>query len=384
MTFEKPTAETGHHNPLKKTKYLFHPTEIGFAGYKNSGKTTLICRLLTYMQSQYRIAYIKRDAHEFSMDHSGKDTQLAYEAGATSVMISNSRHAAMHMQGEIDPILQRLQFSEADFALIEGHKDSQINKFLLLDDNHQILDALKEGQLSGVIGVAGAQPCRPQELPASIPYWHRDDISHIAAFLLEHIKDQWLQRPLFGLVLTGGRSTRMREDKALIRYDGCRPEALRAFELLDQFCEKTYLSSREGQWRSTELAGLRTITDRFLDMGPLSGILSAMQQEPEASWLVLACDLPLLNSSVINRLLDARNPLANATAFRASDHGLPEPLCAIYEPKFYARLLQLLALGYQCPRKAMLQSRVNLIDLPTPQALKNVNYPEERQQLIGQ
>ena len=93
--------------------------------------------------------------------------------------------------------------------------------------------------------------------------------------------------------------------------------------------------------------------------------------------LVLACDLPFLDAGTLEHLIAARQPARLATAYRSSHDGLPEPLCAIYEPASRAALAAYIASGRQCPRKFLAQSNVALIDEPNPRALDNINTPAE-------
>jgi molybdenum cofactor guanylyltransferase len=55
---------------------------------------------------------------------------------------------------------------------------------------------------------------------------------------------------------------------------------------------------------------------------------------------VLACDLPFLTDAALAQLLEERDPTALATAYRSAHDGLPEPLCAIWEPAAAAALAQ--------------------------------------------
>ena len=137
------------------------------------------------------------------------------------------------------------------------------------------------------------------------------------------------------------------------------------------------------------------ITDTFLDLGPMGAILSAFRYDPNVAWLVLACDLPMLDVSTIRYLIKNRRSSAAATAFRQpppplgesnakepKDAGFPEPLITIWEPKSYFTLLQFLAQGVSCPRKVLINSDTCLLDAPDPGALLNVNTPEEREQVM--
>ena len=182
--------------------------------------------------------------------------------------------------------------------------------------------------------------------------------------------------PLYGLVLAGGRSTRMRRDKAALAYRG-RTQLERAMALLDGRVERTYVSVRAEQSAEPLRARFPQIVDTLADVGPVAGLLAAQAQHPEAAWLVLACDLPLLDGATLAHLLSARDPARTATAYRSSHDGLPEPLCAIYEPRSREPLSAYVAAGKQCPRKFLAGTDTLLLDEPNPRALDNINTPEE-------
>ena len=179
---------------------------------------------------------------------------------------------------------------------------------------------------------------------------------------------------LFGLVLAGGRSARMGHDKALLTYSDGRPQAVIAYELLQEFCRRVYLSVCT---RRETLSEWPQLVDRYEEIGPMAGILTALDEHREAAWLVVACDLPFLNRETLRQLLAARDPQRIATAFRSAHDGLTEPLCAIYEPTARARLLEFVKQGIHCPRRALINSPVHLVELADHRALDNVNDPLE-------
>ena len=182
--------------------------------------------------------------------------------------------------------------------------------------------------------------------------------------------------PLFGLVLSGGRSTRMGQDKAALAYGG-RTQLERAMALIAAHVERAWVSVRAEQQSDPLRAQFAQIPDRQQDVGPVAGILAAQEAHPQAAWLVLACDLPLLDQVTRAQLVAARSPDAVATAYRSSLDGLPEPLCAIYEPRSHALLADWVRAGRNCPRKFLIETGVHLIDEPNPRALDNVNTPHE-------
>jgi molybdopterin-guanine dinucleotide biosynthesis protein A len=182
--------------------------------------------------------------------------------------------------------------------------------------------------------------------------------------------------PLFGLILAGGASKRMQRDKAVLHYHG-RPQLETVYELLTRVCAATFVSVRPDQRDEPTRAALPQIVDRQPGIGPLAGISAALLEHRKAAWLVVACDLPFIDESVLRELIAQRDPARLATAYRSSHDGLPEPLCAIWEPAACEAVLAHIAAGKQCPRKLLIGSNCKLIDLPDPRALDNVNTAEE-------
>ncbi len=180
---------------------------------------------------------------------------------------------------------------------------------------------------------------------------------------------------LYGLVLAGGESRRMGRDKALLDYHG-RPQVEWAFELLSRHCERTFVSVRAGHAGDGVRAALPQIVDGALGSGPIAGIVAAQATHPDVAWLVVACDLPFLSDATLAHLVARRGRHA-VTAYRSAHDGLPEPLCAIYEPASRDAIVAYAGTGKHCPRKFIITSGVPLVELPEASALDNVNTPEE-------
>jgi molybdenum cofactor guanylyltransferase len=181
---------------------------------------------------------------------------------------------------------------------------------------------------------------------------------------------------LYGLVLAGGRSTRMGADKAALSVAG-RTQLERAMALLAPRVARAFVSVRAEQRADPLRAAFEQIEDSRENIGPIAGILAALEHHPEHAWLVLACDLPLLDAATLDRLVQSRAPARLATAFRSSHDRLPEPLCAVYEPASGAALAAYVAAGGNCPRKFLMRADVELLDGPNPRALDNANTPGE-------
>jgi molybdopterin-guanine dinucleotide biosynthesis protein A len=184
-----------------------------------------------------------------------------------------------------------------------------------------------------------------------------------------------LLAPLRGLVLAGGASRRMGQDKAALAYHG-RPQLDWTRELLARHCEQVFVSIRRGQQDDPARRGQAVIVDAADGIGPIAGIAAAQAAHPAHAWLVLACDLPFLNDACLERLVGARGAQP-VVAYASSHDGLPEPLCAIYEPASAAGIRDSIASGRNCPRKYILGTGVALLAPHDPSALDNINTPDD-------
>lgn len=181
--------------------------------------------------------------------------------------------------------------------------------------------------------------------------------------------------PVFGLVLAGGRSTRMGKDKGSLEIHG-REQRLWMYEQLLPFCAEAFISCRPDQDAILE-QHVPSLPDRLHDFGPYGALLTAFMHRSDVAWLVVACDMPGVTPESIAMLLEHRQPQRTATAFRKSANAFPEPLFAVWEPKSYHRLTAFLAQGNSCPRKVLINSDTHQVDVPDARWLENVNTPED-------
>lgn len=188
--------------------------------------------------------------------------------------------------------------------------------------------------------------------------------------------------PLHGLVLAGGASRRMGQDKAALTLHG-RTQLDWVRELLARHCEEVFVSIRAAQQDDPVRSAQRVIVDTHDGAGPIAGIAAAQAVHPGHAWLVLACDLPFVDDASIDTLVRHRDGRP-VVAFASTHDGLPEPLCAIYEPASSVGVLAAITAGRNCPRKFILGTGVALLAQPNPAALENVNTPDELAHARGQ
>jgi len=182
--------------------------------------------------------------------------------------------------------------------------------------------------------------------------------------------------PLYGLVLTGGKSSRMKEDKGFLNYHGV-SQVEYCYNLLLGVCSDVFISLREEQSSLDGYKSYPQIIDSVENAGPASGIVSALAAYPNTAWLILACDLPFVNADSLVELKNQRDSTKTATAYCNRQGDLPEPLCAIYEPSSYDVFLHSIENGIMCPRKVLMQSNTKLINQSGDGFLQNMNSPEE-------
>ncbi len=192
-----------------------------------------------------------------------------------------------------------------------------------------------------------------------------------------------MQRPLFGLLLAGGESRRMGRDKATLRRGG-QTQLSYAMRLLGDITERAFVSARADQ-DDAERGRFQQIVDRYEGLGPIAGILSAMDEYPDVDWLVMACDLPNIDAGTLSKLVADRALDKPFTAYISSHDGLPEPLCAVYAAVSADILRRFVADGVNCPRKILIRSDTFLLEQPNPRALDNINTPDDlRHSLLGE
>ncbi len=158
----------------------------GVVGWKNSGKTTLMERLVVEITARgFSVSTVKHAHHTFDVDHKGKDSYRHRSAGASEVLlVSRNRWALMHEnRGEAEPPLGDLlaRLSPVDLVLIEGYKR----------DSHPKIEARKSDSGQPVLAhddpTVRAIATRYDLDGGPVPVLDLDDIPAIATFILQEV-----------------------------------------------------------------------------------------------------------------------------------------------------------------------------------------------------
>jgi len=136
-----------------------------------------------------------------------------------------------------------------------------------------------------------------------------------------------------GVILCGGKSSRMGTDKAFISYHGV-PQYQYIANMLSGLCNNIVLSCNNNQ-TGLFSCNYSVVTDneQFADGGPLTGILSVIHKIKPHTILLVGCDYPFLAESDLAQLIKARDNTNDVVCFANDETGYLEPLLAIYEQR---------------------------------------------------
>jgi molybdopterin-guanine dinucleotide biosynthesis protein A len=276
-------------------------------------------------------------------------------------------------------------FADSDIVFVNGNHQQAKAQVVVLDETKKASLQKRVSQLTDVQlflladNAEGVFDFVQEAMPAwqQVPLYKLSETGKIISFFQERLQQA---RPVLnGLVLAGGKSQRMGHDKGAITWHGKEQRYFMA-DLLQPYCKEVYISCQPEQQPYLD-SSYKTVTDTFIGLGPYGAILSAFREQPDAAWLVVACDLPLVDTGTLDHLTEKRNSTAIATTFQSPHDGFPEPLITIWEPKSYPVLLSFLSQGYTCPRKVLINSDTYLLQPLHPDALLNVNTPEEAERV---
>ena len=343
--------------------------EVAILGAPCGEIKELVAEITKELSPEWQMAFVDAEHNK-----PARNEWSALNYGAKMQLTNNISHYSMDFKGDTTPF-----FNDADLVIVNGnhfkaeaqiawiHPKKSLEKkleklnnvdLIILQDGEVLPDYLKS-HLSGKDYTAIS----------------RSNIQEIKNYFRSLVTES--TAPLNGLVLLGGHSTRMQKDKSQLIYHLGQPQHQYLSNLLTDYCENVYLSVRD-EAQANEYQ-IMSITDKFIGLGPYGGILSAFQHNPNTAWLVVAVDLPFIDKNTLDSLTNNRNPHKAATCFIDRYDEFPEPLITIWEPRAYPLLLNFLAKGFSCPRKALINSDVEIITERDIKSLTNVNTPEEYQ-----
>ena len=181
---------------------------------------------------------------------------------------------------------------------------------------------------------------------------------------------------LTGLVVCGGKSTRMGTDKSKVIYHG-EQQRYYLYKMLQQLCGEVYISCNEEQaeYINGEY-GFIPDDEVYKNIGPAASLLSAVKKYPGKNWLVVACDYPFIYAENLERFIRTIKDKTEVAAFYNPPKKVYEPLLAYYSADSIAPMIRILK-----GENYSLQHYLKIVNADKYVAdaleIKNVNTPDE-------
>lgn len=391
---------------MEKQPFLF-----AVSGVKNSGKTTLITKLIPiFVKYGLKVASVKHDGHDFDADVPGTDSYRHMKAGAygTAVFSASKYMVVKKQEHTTEEQLVRL-FPEADLILLEGFKKSTYPKIEIVRKGNSEAPVCTDESLTAVAAdfpLAGAGALSADNEAAGSEAADDDagsrgmddtgkirvlDLNHVEE-IAEHILDVWFIRTKLAMaVLAGGMSRRMGCDKADLLCGGKTFLQIQIEKGKRLGIEEILVSGYRGS-----KCMVPVIRDRYPDRGPLGGLEATLREVKKEFCLVMTVDVPMVTEELLQQLVRAfRHELMNADeAKTTSGAGLStdgetprimiveheerrEPLLGIYSTDLAGRMEKKLREGKGSMFHFLEMQEYDVYKSREPEEIfENINTPE--------
>ncbi|WP_100614765.1 molybdenum cofactor guanylyltransferase [Confluentibacter citreus] len=181
------------------------------------------------------------------------------------------------------------------------------------------------------------------------------------------------KKNITGIILSGGKSSRMGTDKGFLLFNG-KSFMQHSIDALKPFVESIMIVSNNKDY---DIFGLKRIDDAIENAGPLAGIYSGLKESKTDYNLVLSCDIPLINSNILQKLIDAIDD--DSGIIQIESQGKAMPLIALYKKQCEPIFLKLLNEGELRLQYAVNQCNVKNVVLNEEETCftQNINTPEQ-------
>lgn len=344
------------------------------------GEIKKLANQLIHQLSGFKIAYV--DADHKTDEY---DIPEHIQGGATMVFTDKIKFNRIDINASFDKFQRNKLFNAYDLVIVNGNHFEADLQIVVVDKRKPLEKKLHKITKPVAILRSIDQTRLPEYLENHLgkeleiqPLYNIAEVDKVADLIRDLLL---LNVPRHnGLVLAGGKSERMGQDKGKIDYHGM-PQREYLYKMLEGLTENTFMSCRPDQVSEFD-SSIKTLPDSISGLGPFGAIISAFREFPNHAWLVVACDLPLISRNSLLQLIQERNPSKIATTFFNNETNFPDPLVTIWEPKAYPEMMHFLSLGYSCPRKVLINSQVQIIHPADPKTLLNANSPDEYDQVL--
>ena len=392
------------YEPLPHKPYRPSPA-VSFVGRQNSGKTTLLEKIITELTRQgLAIGTMKHHGHpDFEIDIPGKDSYRHRAAGSKATAILSSKRLAFTCD-----LAQEISCSEAlelmpnyDLVLVEGFRGIGLPTIELLRAENPKDQIAAEALIDRLSGIEPSRsddetPDRPAmpaaivtDMPAveqiarktAVEVFDFEDIEAIATFL----QKRYTRAPLTIAIQAGGESKRMGQSKALTPFLG-RPLIEHMLEVVASFADELIVTTNEEpelRYLLERHPKLRLVSDVMEERGALPGLLTAIEASSNDAVGVVACDMIAFSPQILTR--EALAMQANGSdAVVPFNNGNYEPFAAVYRKSTCQPILETITSQGSKRMRDLIESidctRFNAELMRKPGSIDpfaNVNTPQE-------
>ncbi len=181
------------------------------------------------------------------------------------------------------------------------------------------------------------------------------------------------RKDITGIVLAGGKSSRMGTDKGFLDFGG-KAFVLHSISAIEPVVSKSMIISNNPEY---DIFGIKRVEDLIKDAGPLAGIYTGLYYSNTSYNLVLSCDIPLIKTEVLEELIKAQD--GNSDIIQIVSNGKHMPLIALYHKRCETIFHELLQNDERRLHVALNHCKVKNVVLNSDWEFftTNINTPEE-------
>ena len=181
------------------------------------------------------------------------------------------------------------------------------------------------------------------------------------------------KKDITGIVVAGGKSSRMGADKGLIKIDN-KTFVENVITAMEPLVNEIIIVSNNPEY---DQFGFYRVEDEIKDSGPLAGLYSGLKYSNSEFNLVLSCDIPIIKTEILEKLIEV--DYKNYEVTQIESHNKTMPLIAIYQKQCMHKCLELLQQDERRLRVAVnqLKTKTIVIDSEYDPFVKNVNNKED-------
>ena len=176
-----------------------------------------------------------------------------------------------------------------------------------------------------------------------------------------------------GIILAGGKSSRMGTEKGLILYKN-KPFVEHIIEAMSPLVDNIIIISNN---KAYESFGFKCYEDLIKNTGPLAGIYTGLRYSKTKNNLIVSCDVPLINTVILQKLTDQKNDTSEVIQLQCQGENMP--LIALYKKCCEMIFLKELVKNQRKVQKALKKCNVKtiIIDETLKKVATNINTQKD-------